>query len=149
MGVPEDILFRDFAAAVRAFEVAVRCEPPPDFDSIIMANSIINSAPIVLGFTEPAERRSKAAYVYQVSRELIGNEQADKLRFPKGKLKKELPFLQLRNFGDRLLRLVLPPLGRRRSSARLLDMLEVSDLGQYEHSYSLPNSVFDEDSRAW
>ena len=149
MGVPEAILFRDFASAVRAFEVAVRCEPPPDFDSIIMANSIINSAPIVLGFIEPPERRSKAAYVYQVSRELIGNEQADKLRFPRGKLKKELPFLQLRNFGDRLLRLVLPPLGRRRSSARFRDMLEVSDLGQYEHSYSLPNSVFDEDSRAW
>ena len=84
-----------------------------------------------------------------VSRELIGNEPADKLRFPKGRLKKELPFLQLRNFGDRLLRLVLPPLGRRLSSTRFLDMLEVSDLGQYEHSYSLPNSVFDEDSRAW
>ncbi len=47
------------------------------------------------------------------------------------------------------LRLVLPPLGRRRSSARFLDMLEVSDLGQYEHSYNLPNSVFDEDSPAW
>ncbi len=149
MGVPEAIRFRDFASSVRAFEVAVLSEPQPGFDSIIMANSIINSAPIVLGLTEPEERRGKAKYAYQVSWELIGEDQADKLRFPPGRLKRELPFLQLRNFGDRLLRLVLPPLGKRRSSARFRDMLEVSNVGEYEHSYSLPSSVFDEDSREW
>ena len=44
---------------------------------------------------------------------------------------------------------MLPRLGRRRSSNRFLGMLDVSNLGQYEHSYSLPGSVFDEDSRDW
>lgn len=149
MGVPDSILFHDFKSAVRVFELAALCEPYPDDDAIIMANSIINSAPIVLGFTDPEERRSRAKFVYQVSRELIGNVQAEKLRFPPGRLHKELPYLQLRNFGDRVLRKVLPRVASRRSYLRFRDMISVSDLGQYEHTYSLPSSVFDEDSAAW
>ena len=114
-----------------------------------MANSIINSAPIVLGFSEPRERRERARFVYEVSRELIGDDQADRLRFPAATRVRELPLLRLKNLGDRLLRRVVPSLGKARSRHRLLDMLDVSDLGEYEHSYRLPSSVFDENSRAW
>ena len=149
MGVPEEILFRDYASAVQTFRIAARCEPPPDEDAIIMANSIINSAPIVLGYSEPRERRAKAKFVYQVSRELIGDDQADRLKFPPGRWMKELPLLRLRNLGDKLLRWVLPRLGKRRSSHRFLNMMDVSNLGEYEHSYRLPSSAFDENSRAW
>ena len=149
MGIPDRIMFQDFASAVRAFEIGALCEPPPDFDAIIMANSIVNSAPIVLGFTEPKERRAMATYMYQVSRELIGDDLADELRFRRGKLKKEIPLLRVRNFVDRMLRKVLPPLAAYRSRKRFRNMLEVSDLGQYEVSYNLPSSVFEEDSRAW
>ena len=149
MGVPEEILFRDYASAVWTFRIAARCEPPPDEDAIIMANSIINSAPIVLGFSEPGERRARARFVYEVSRELIGDDKADRLRFPPATRVRELPLLRLKNFGDKLLRRVVPSLGKARSRHRLLDMLDVSDLGEYEHSYRLPSSVFDEDSRAW
>ena len=149
MGIPDDILFRDFASSVRAFEIAAMCEPPPDDDAIIMANSMINSAPIVLGIREPKERRAMAAYMYQVSRELIGDNLADQFRYPASKLIRELPFLRLRNYGDRMLRRYIPYWGARRSKAKLLQMFEVSDLGQIEHSYSLPTSVFDDESRDW
>ena len=142
-------MFHDYASSIRAFEIGTLCEPPPDEDAIIMANSIINSAPIVLGNSEPKTRRAQAAYFYQVSRELIGNRLADEFRFPPGKLIKELPFLRLRNFGDRLLRRVAPPLAAYRSRSRFRNMLEAADLGQYEHSYRLPTSVFEEDSREW
>ncbi len=104
MGVPEEIMFRDFASSTRTFEIGALCEPPPDEDSMIMANSIVNSAPIVLGITEAGARRSMAAYMYQVSRELIGNDLADRLRYPPSRLIRELPFLRLRNFGDQMLR---------------------------------------------
>jgi len=65
------------------------------------------------------------------------------------RLKKELPLLRLRNFGDRMLRRLAPPLAAYRSRSRFRSMLEVSNLGEYEHSYSLPTSVFEEDSREW
>ncbi len=149
LGIPDEIMFRDFASAVRCFEIGTLCEPPPDEDAIIMAHSIVNSAPIVLGFTEPRERRGMATYMYQVSRELIGDGLADELKFPSGRLKKELPLLRLRNFGDRILRRVAPPLAAYRARARFSSLLDVSNLGEYGHSYSLPTSVFEEDSREW
>ena len=149
MGIPEEILFRDYASAVRAFEIGSLCEPPPDDDAIIMANSIINSAPIVLGMTEPEARRSMAAYMYQVSRELIGDDLADHFRYPPPQTIRELPFLRLRNIWDRTRRKLVPVWGARRAIARFSEMLEVSDLGRVEHSYSLPTSVFDEDSQPW
>ena len=149
MGVPEEIMFKNNAESLRVYQIAALCEPPPEEDAIIMANSIINSAPIVLGFANPTERRSNAAYVYQVTRELIGDEMADMFNFPPGKLKKEILILRLRNLGERMLRRIIPPLGAHRSRMRFRNLLKTANLGQYEHSYSLPTSILDENSRDW
>ena len=149
LGVPKEILFTDYASSVRAFKVASLCEPPPDEDAVIMANSIVNSAPIVLGVTESEKRRSMAAYIYQVSRELIGDHLADALEYPPTRRRKELWLLRLRNQGDQLLRRYAPSLGKRRSQSRLMQMLDISDLGQSGHSYALPTTVYDEDSARW
>ena len=54
MGVPESILFRSEKDALELYEIGRMCEPPPDWDSIIMANGLVNSAPLVVGITEPA-----------------------------------------------------------------------------------------------
>ena len=149
LGIPDEIMFRDFASSVRCFEIGSLCEPPPAEDAIIMANSIINSAPIVLGYEKPDERRSMAAFMYQVSRELIGNRLAGQLRYPAARLKKEVPLLRLRNLGNRMLRRLAPPLASYRSMERFSSLFAVSNLGRYEHKYSLPTSVFDEDSAEW
>ena len=149
LGVPEAILFRDYKSSVRAFEIASLCEPPPDDDAIIMANSIVNSAPIVLGVAESEQRRSMAAYIYQVSRELIGDDVADALMYPPSKRRRELPLLRLRNSGDRMVRKYIPQVGKRRSRSRFMNLLDVSDLGEAGYSYALPTSVFDEDSAPW
>ncbi|MXX68256.1 MAG: DUF2236 domain-containing protein [Gemmatimonadales bacterium] len=149
LGIPDEIMFRDFESSVRCFEIGSLCEPPPAEDAIIMANSIINSAPIVLGYEKPDERRSMAAFMYQVSRELIGNRLADQLRYPAARLKKEVPLLRLRNLGNRILRRLAPPLASYRSMERFSSLFAVSNLGRYEHKYSLPTSVFDEDSAEW
>ena len=149
MGVPEQILFQNYASSVRTFEVGCLCEPPPDDDAIIMANSIINCAPIVLGITETEARRSMASYIYQVSRELIGRDLSDQLKFPAARPIRELPFLRLRNFGDRMLRKFAPRWGADRSKAKFSELLDIAELGQDGFSYSLPTSVFDEESREW
>ena len=149
MGIPESIMFRDQASAHRTFQVAAVCEPPPDDDAIIMANSIVNSAPILLGVTERQERREMAAFIYQVSRELIGNDLADSFRFPKSRFVRQVPLLFLRNRAEKFATKLLPPLAANRSIKRFSALLDASDLGEITHSYALPTTLHDEDSRDW
>ena len=149
MGVPEQIMFHDMQGSLRAFETAVQCEPPPDLDAIIMANSIVNSAPILLGFTETEERRAKAKYIYSVSRGLIGNDLADSLNYPAPKRIKDLPLLRLKNRLDRVMQRLRPGWGSQLSRTKFVAMLDVSALDKFEPSFALPTSVNDEDSAEW
>ena len=83
MGIPETILFRDEQDALKVFEIGSACEPPPSLESIVLASSLVNTAPLFAGMTESQARRKLAGYIAQVSRALIGNELADELRYPK------------------------------------------------------------------
>ena len=146
MGIPEEIIFHDEASSVRAFEVGRLCEPPPDEDAIIMANSVINSAPLVIGITEQKDRRNLAKYAYQVSRGLIGGELADQFLFPKGR--DPVPYRRMWKRTGRILGTILPGWRRKRDIQRFQRLLEVN-LGQVEHSYRLPTTLYDEDSEEW
>ena len=149
MGVPPEIMFHDEASALRIFDVASRCEPPPDDDAIIMANSILNSAPVVLGFTESNRRRKEAGRLYQISRELIGDRMATAFRYPAPYRFRLLPLVRLQarlnGIGARWIPAWKKSLGKKNFHL----LLQVSDLERYEHSYSLPTSLYDEDSRQW
>ena len=149
LGVPPALVFHDQASAVYAFELGTLCEQPPDDDAIIMANSIINSTPMVLGFTEVNSRRRQASRYYQMSRELIGDRLADTFRYPKPYRIKLLPVLRVRHriqrFGARLLR----HWGRVHGLHSFRLLMKVSNLDKLEHSYSLPTHLYDEDSREW
>lgn len=149
MGIPESIMFRDQSSAVRTFQIAAMCEPPPDDDAIVMANSIINSAPLLLGFEEMRERRKMAAFIYQVSRELIGDDLAESFRFPKSRFVKQVPMLFLRNRAEKAALKLFPWRRASRSRSRFNALLDASDLGRLEHSYALPTTLHDEDSRDW
>ena len=149
MGIPEDILFRDHSSARRTFQIAATCEPPPDDDAIIMANSIINSAPLLLGITDTKERRAMAGFIYQVSRELIGNELANSFRFPKSRRIRQVPLLFLRNRAEKAAMKLFPRLLANQSIKRFNALLDASDLGEDELSYALPTAIHDEDSREW
>ncbi len=148
MGIPEELLFHDEASAVAAFEVGRLCEPTPDEDAIIMANSIVNSSPLVIGITEPEERRKLATFVYRVCRELIGDDLADSFLFPRSR-RKVLPFFRARNRTKRMVRKVLPTWRSKTDLARFKALVDFVNLGKLEHSYSLPTSVYDEDSAEW
>lgn len=149
LGIPESVMFHDLSSAMRTFQIAATCEPPPDDDAIIMANSIINSAPLLLGFKAMSERREMARFIYQVSRELIGNDLADAFRFPRSRFVKRIPMLFLRNKAWKVATRLFPRLLANRSTDRFNALLDASDLGELEHSYALPTTIHDEDSRDW
>jgi len=148
IGIPKEVLFRDEEAAVRSFEVGRLCEPSADEDAIIMANSIVNSAPLVIGITEVAARRKLANYAYQISRELIGNELADTFLFPKTR-RRTLPVLRVQNRIKRLVGRVVPRWRRAKDLERFRALIDFVNLGRLEHSYSLPTTLHDEESEDW
>ena len=84
MGVPDAMLYTDEEDALRWYEIGSACEPPPSDHAVIMAHALINSAPLVAGTTDPAER-AKLVHktIYPVCRLLIGKDRADKLKIPK------------------------------------------------------------------
>ena len=95
MGVPETLLFHSQEEGLRLFEVGTTCEPPPDEDAIALANCIVNSAPVVIGITEPKARRDFAQHAYRIARELVGHAQADRLNFPPKRPFPILPWLRM------------------------------------------------------
>ena len=147
-GIPEEILFHDEASALRRFEIGRMCEPPTDLDGIIMANSVVNSAPIIVGVKKPPERRKMARTVTQVSRELIGDELADSLRFP-ARRRKVVPWLRFRHRARRLVGRVLPGLAAKQDQDRFEALMEFASFDEFEHSYKLPTALHDERSSDW
>ena len=51
MGIPETILFRDEEEALKLYDIGLICEPDAPIESIVMAHSLINSAPLIAGMT--------------------------------------------------------------------------------------------------
>ena len=98
MGVPATLLYTDEEEALRWYAIGSACEPAPTDSAVIMANALVNSAPLVAGITDSAARANLVRKtIFPVSRLLIGNDLADKLKFPKsGMLKMRLALLQFR-----------------------------------------------------
>ena len=70
MGIPESILFRDADEALKLYDVGIMCEPDSPIESVVMAHSLVNSAPLIAGITEPDARRHLARYVYRIPADL-------------------------------------------------------------------------------
>ena len=148
MGVPEEILFHDEASACHAFEIGSLCEPPADHDAIIMANSIVNSAPVLIGVSEPAERREMARVVTQASRELIGEELADTFRFPRQK-RRVVPAMRFKRRLQRVIRKALPRFRAKGDLERFLALVNFASFDAARFSYRLPTALYDEESADW
>ena len=149
LGVPEAIMFTNMEDGLRRFEIGMACEPVPDEDAIIMANSIVNSAPLLLGYESPSQRRPLAKYIYQVCRELIGDELADHFMFPPSQRLNQVWLLRLENRVRRVLPNRLMAWAKDRPDYDYLKMLRISDVGDDEQSYRLPTALHDEESKPW
>ncbi|MCY3753123.1 MAG: oxygenase MpaB family protein [Alphaproteobacteria bacterium] len=148
MGIPESVLYTTEEEARHMFRIGLLCEPDPADESVIMANALINSAPLVADITDPAERRALARdIIFPISRALVGKDLADSLHFPASTKLKCYRTLFLYRLDTRL----------RRSFPRLFKdgkttMETVFNASLYDpggHSYNLPDHVESELSSPW
>ena len=147
-GVPETILFRDYDEAMALCRTAFVCEPPPAEESIVMANGLINSAPLIVGAEGPA-RRAFVKFVYRVSRALIGDALADRLGFPRQWTAGLLPLMRWQR---RLLKLqdrLMPGRARARHARNFTTLLERSILDDMGISYRLPDRIDADVATPW
>ena len=155
MGIPETILIRDEAEALKLFEVGNMCEPEPGIESIAMANSLVNSAPLLAEMTDPEVRRKFAKYIYGVSRAVIGNKLADQLKYPHTSTLGVLAWFRIQQRYERLMRNTtlrkLPLLSRidRRMYDQFSNLLVVSAFDDAGISYAVPDHVYNEHSSQW
>ena len=149
MGIPETILFHDADEALKLYDIGLICEPCFQLESVVMAHSLVNSAPLIAGMVEPDARRNLARYVYRVSRGLIGEEVAESLMYPPLSAFGVVWWFKMQQrYGD-ILGKLLP--GRRQDSnfAKFTGLLETSLFDDEGIRYTLPDSVYAEESAKW
>ena len=149
MGVPETILFRDEEEALRLFDVGRMCEPASEPESIAMANSLINSAPLVIGITDTSARYALAKYVYRVSRALIGNTLADELKYPANQTFGVLQWFRLQSRYSQMMNRLFPKRNRDNNFSQFTSLLEASAFDAAGISYRLPDDLYAEESQEW
>lgn len=153
MGMPEALLFEGEEDALELCRVAFACEPPPDDEAIIMAHCLINSAPLVAGITDPAERKALSRYVYRVSRALIGRENADRLRFPQQWTLGLLTHLRWQRRCRNALARLIPGWRRGRTANKFIALMDTAidekALEEVGITYQLPDDVDAGKSTPW
>ncbi len=149
MGVPDALLFHNEAEACETFRVGYMCEPLFSVEAVAMANSVINSAPLVIGIEDRDERKALIAYGYRLSRALLGDELADQLMFPKSRTTGALVYLRMRRRVQEIIDALRGP-GQRAKGLRtqnFMTMLDISVLEEEGISYRLPDELHGDPSR--
>ncbi|EKE78923.1 oxygenase MpaB family protein [Oceanibaculum indicum] len=141
MGVDPALQCATEEEALTLYEIGAMCEPPISLDSILLANGLINSAPLVAGIEEPAARRRLARRIYRVSRAMIGDEMADALRYPALNTTGTLLLFRLKGRAERLMHRYFPKLAQHRQLSQFQTMLNVSHYADQGIGYRLPGHV--------
>lgn len=149
MGIPESILFHSEADALRLYEIGTMCEPVPGVSSIVLANSLVNSAPLVVGINDPAEGQKLSQYVYKVSRALIGDTLANQLNYPKQSTFGVLPWFRTQARYDRFKERFLPKMARKSNISNFTTLMSGSWYHDDGITYDLPDHVYAEESSKW
>ena len=144
MGIPETILYTNSEDAKRIYKLSYIIEPPPDKDSVIVANMLITSIPAIANVTNPEENEKLVRLAYTLSRAFIGNELSDGFNFPKTRTTGTLLMYRMK---QRILRLLKSSnLVRADNFAQLLQISVYDDRGL---SYRMPDHVYSAKSDKW
>ena len=149
MGIPETILFRDEEEALKLYDIGLMCEPDAPIESVVMAHSLVNSAPLIAGMTSPEERRNLAHYVYRISRGLIGSDAADRLMYPSYSSFGVVGLFRLQQRYGHILRRLLRGRTEDSNFTRFTSLLETSVFDEEGIRYALPDHVYAEESTSW
>ena len=143
-GVPDTLLYRNYEEAIELCRIGLRCEPEPDLESIALTNAFLNSAPMLAGTTERTARKKSSEHLYQFSRAFLGDERADKLKFPKHNTTAIMTIFKWRRKWNQLFR---SSTGNRTANfAALLDASKGDELGL---RYVLPPQLFSDERLNW
>ena len=149
MGVPESILYRDEAEARKLFRIGTLCEPTPGASSVVMAHSLINSAPFVVGVDSRDEALKLSNYVFKVSQTLIGNELAHQLKYPNQTTIGALPWLRFQARYDHIISKYFPKRAGKSQFNNFMTLLSGSRFDDGGITYDMPDHVYAEESRQW
>ena len=147
MGIPETILYHDMEDALEIYRIGRLCEPPPSMESIALASSLLNSAPLVAGVTETDKRQMLAGDIARVSRALVGKELADELMIPESATFGILWKIRMLSRIKRLTEKLNP-----RYSRPVEDITRILDISMYDEegiSYRLPDNPYADLSSKW
>ena len=144
MGIPETILYKTTKEAEEIYRIGYMCEPPPDADSIGVANMLINAIPSVADIDDPVEREKLTDLAYRLSRALIGNRLADQFEFPKTSTFGALWMYRMKQRMHRML--TNTQVIRSDNFSQLLQISVYDDEGL---SYKMPNHVHTQKSIKW
>ena len=148
MGIPETILYTTEEEARHMFRLGFLCEPDPTDESIIMSNALINSAPLIAGMSEPAERISFVKNrIYPISRALVGSDLANQLCFPASPMLRSRRILYLHRL-DTWLKRTIP--GAFKDSESTMEQIFKASLYDPEGiTYNLPDHINSDLSSRW
>ena len=144
MGIPETILYTNGAEAEEVYRIGYLCEPPPDKDSITVANMLIQSIPKVADITDPVEEKKLTKLAYRLSRALIGNKLADRFEFPKIPTFGTLFSYRMKQRVQRLFKN-----DQMIRSGNFTQLLQISVYDDGGVSYKLPDQVYTSRSNPW
>ena len=130
------------------FEIGGVCEPVPGIESVAMAHALVNSAPVVIGITDPSERRKLARYVYTISRALIGADLANQLQYPPSTIFGVLTWFRMQNRFKHITDRIIPK-SVSSTFTNFTYLLEASAFDEAGISYRLPDQVYAEESSQW
>ena len=149
MGIPETILYEHEEDALRLFDIGKMCEPIGQLESVVMANSPTDSAPLVIAITDPIERHTLSKYVFTVSRALIGKRLADELNYPTSLTLGVLALFRMQERYHRTLGRLLPKLTSSNSFTQFTSLLDASMFDEAGINYRLSDHVYAEESSKW
>ena len=149
MGIPETILFHDATEALKLYDVGLMCEPTYQIESVVMAHSLVNSAPLIAGMVEPDARRSLAKYVYRISRGLIGNSTADSLMYPPTGSVGVVTWFKVQQRYEQILSKLFRAQYQNSNFTKFTGLLDTSLFDEDGIRYELPDHVYAEESAHW
>ena len=144
MGIPDTILYANGLEARKIYRIGFLCEPPPDADSVAMANALINAIPGVANIADPVEKRRVMTLAYRLSRALLGNRLADQFQYPRTSTFGTLVTYRMRQRLQRWLK--DSEMLRADNFTQLLDISVYDEEGV---SYKMPDHVKHTSSSPW
>ena len=148
IGTPDALLFDGDEAKTAEFSrIARLCEPPPNDESVVIANTLVNALPLIPGLTNLAAQRSMLTHTYRVSRALLGDELADQFKFPRLWTAGLLTWLKWKRGTRRIAHRLAPRVARKWRGKNFVFLLDASMLDDL--SYRLPDQLKADKASPW